>query len=70
MAVSQSDKCIVSFPLLQLVMGILERERETTVTITGMKGQYLDILVENQGRINFGSGILNNSKVGHSHTFQ
>ncbi|KAL5007876.1 hypothetical protein ScPMuIL_016682 [Solemya velum] len=43
-------------------LGVLERGGETDVNITGTKGQYLDILVENQGRIGFGSGMLNNSK--------
>lgn len=42
--------------------GIVVREKTTNVTITGKKDSTLDILVENQGHINFGSGINNNSK--------
>ncbi|GFS06358.1 beta-galactosidase [Elysia marginata] len=41
--------------------GILDRDN-VTVNITGSKGQAVDILVENMGRINYGSQILNNTK--------
>ena len=34
-----------------------------TVNITGRKGQKLDILVENMGRINYGAEINENQKV-------
>ncbi|XP_013396462.1 beta-galactosidase-like [Lingula anatina] len=43
--------------------GVVIRESsQTKLTITALTGQYLDILVENQGRINYGSGINNNTK--------
>ena len=42
---------------------IREREQNLTLSITAKKGQTLDILVENQGHINIGSGINNNTKV-------
>ncbi|XP_033762094.1 beta-galactosidase-like [Pecten maximus] len=42
--------------------GVVVREKSTNVTITGKQGATLDILVENQGHINFGSGINNNTK--------
>ena len=44
-------------------MGILDREGQSSMNITGQKGQTLDILVENQGRIGFAFGMNFNSKV-------
>ncbi|OWF47699.1 beta-galactosidase-like [Mizuhopecten yessoensis] len=42
--------------------GVIIREKSASVTITGKQGSTLDILVENQGHINYGSGINNNTK--------
>ncbi|GFO02595.1 beta-galactosidase [Plakobranchus ocellatus] len=42
--------------------GLLEREKTIDVNITGSKGQAVDILVENCGRINYGSKMLFNTK--------
>ncbi|XP_059174646.1 beta-galactosidase-like [Physella acuta] len=42
--------------------GLMDREK-TTVNITGKIGQAVDILVENQGRINYGKDINFNNKV-------
>jgi len=44
-------------------MGILERFKVLTINITGSSGSQVDLLVENMGRINYGSGI-NDFKVG------
>ncbi|RUS75852.1 hypothetical protein EGW08_016373 [Elysia chlorotica] len=41
--------------------GILDRD-SVAVNLTGSPGQAVDILVENMGRINYGSEILNNTK--------
>ncbi|XP_025094507.1 beta-galactosidase-like [Pomacea canaliculata] len=46
----------------QLPMGILNRNIVTKVNVTGSPLQYLDILVENQGRIGYSSSINNNTK--------
>lgn len=48
----------------QVPVGLVIRERihNLSLSITTKKGQTLDILVENQGHINFGSGINNNTK--------
>lgn len=40
-----------------VTMGILERNKNLTVNITGHAGSQVDILVENMGRINYGKGI-------------
>ncbi|XP_060086081.1 beta-galactosidase-like [Ylistrum balloti] len=42
--------------------GVIVREKSTSLNITGKQGAVLDILVENQGHINYGSGINNNTK--------
>jgi len=42
--------------------GLLDRDTNTTVAITGTKGQQVDILVENQGRIGFSTGMNWNTK--------
>ncbi|XP_005106715.1 beta-galactosidase isoform X2 [Aplysia californica] len=42
--------------------GILDREGASSVSIKGLKGQTVDILVENQGRIGFGYGMNFNLK--------
>ena len=42
--------------------GLLNREVNTTVNITGTKGQAVDILVENQGRIGFSTNMNFNVK--------
>ena len=44
-------------------MGMFNRDVVYQVNITGKIGQYLDILVENQGRISFGGNIRHNQKV-------
>ncbi|CAL8331462.1 unnamed protein product [Lota lota] len=38
-------------------VGILERNKGLTINITGSSGSQVDLLVENMGRINYGSGI-------------
>ncbi|XP_069111567.1 beta-galactosidase-like isoform X2 [Argopecten irradians] len=43
-------------------IGIVIREKETLLLMTGKKGQVLDILVENQGHINVGRGLTENLK--------
>ncbi|XP_053328055.1 beta-galactosidase-1-like protein [Spea bombifrons] len=35
--------------------GVLERDHIRTINVTGSAGEWLDVLVENMGRINFGS---------------
>ena len=49
---------------LQLFRGLLDRYGTTSFNLLAVEGQELSILVENQGRINFGSQLLNNRKVG------
>ncbi|OWF47700.1 beta-galactosidase-like [Mizuhopecten yessoensis] len=43
-------------------VGVLVRDTRTSLSVTGMKGQNLDILVENQGHITFNRGINDNLK--------
>ncbi|XP_069111565.1 beta-galactosidase-like isoform X2 [Argopecten irradians] len=43
-------------------VGVLMRDTQTSLSITGLKGQNLDILVENQGHITFNKGINDNLK--------
>ncbi|CAD5111240.1 DgyrCDS569 [Dimorphilus gyrociliatus] len=45
-----------------LYQGTVDRNENTFLNISGGKDQVLDILVENQGRINFGSQITQNRK--------
>ncbi|XP_039611905.1 beta-galactosidase-1-like protein [Polypterus senegalus] len=40
-----------------LYQGVMERDTTLVLNVTGQEGDYLDILVENMGRINFGSNI-------------
>lgn len=47
----------------QVPQGVLERSDASTVNITGPAGATLDLLVENMGRVNYGS-FINESKVG------
>ncbi|XP_063964906.1 beta-galactosidase-like isoform X2 [Lytechinus pictus] len=42
----------------QVWVGTLNRNNATSINITGIEGMTLDILVENQGHINYGSGML------------
>ena len=49
---------------LKMFRGLLDRYGTTSFNLLAVEGQELSILVENQGRINFGSQILNNRKVG------
>ncbi|KAM8934026.1 beta-galactosidase-like [Pelodytes ibericus] len=50
--------------------GVLERDRVRTINVTGNAGEWLDILVENMGRINFGAyfndlkGLVSNLTLG------
>ncbi|KAL3880342.1 hypothetical protein ACJMK2_032589 [Sinanodonta woodiana] len=46
----------------QIPFGIIERDKNTSVNITGVIGDYLDVLVENQARINYGNNINDNRK--------
>ena len=50
--------------LLQVSRGFVDRNVITGMSLVAKQDQYMDIFVENQGRINFGSDILNNTKVG------
>jgi beta-galactosidase len=43
--------------------GMLDRNGATSLNLLAKKGQHLNILVENQGRINFGAQINGNRKV-------
>lgn len=46
----------------QVYQGLLERDTALVINITGRQGDAADILVENMGRVNFGSKI-NDHKV-------
>lgn len=46
----------------QVFKGLLERDTVLALNITGQQGDTVDILVENMGRVNFGSNI-NDHKV-------
>ncbi len=48
--------------LLQVSRGLVDRNAITGLTLVAKRGQNLDIIVENQGHINFGP-INNGSKV-------
>lgn len=41
----------------QVFQGLLERDTVLVTNVTGRQGDTLDILVENMGRVNFGSKI-------------
>lgn len=41
----------------QVFQGLLQRDTELVMNITGKQGDTMDILVENMGRVNFGSKI-------------
>lgn len=41
----------------QVYQGLLQRDIRLVVNVTGQQGDTLDILVENMGRVNFGSKI-------------
>lgn len=43
--------------MLQKPQGMLYRTDVTHVNVTGSVGQYLDILVENQGRVGFNTAM-------------
>ena len=49
---------------LQMLRGLLDRYGTTSFNLLAVEGQELSILVENQGRTNYGSKILNSRKVG------
>ena len=42
---------------------MVDRTGSTQFNTLGMRGQTLDIIVENQGRINYGAQINDNKKV-------
>lgn len=44
-------------PCGQVFQGLLERDTVLVTNITGQQGDTVDILVENMGRVNFGSKI-------------
>lgn len=44
----------------------MERDTALVMNVTGNQGDQLDILVENMGRVNFGS-YLNDNKVSYLH---
>lgn len=41
----------------QVFQGLLQRDTILVMNVTGQQGDTLDILVENMGRVNFGSKI-------------
>ena len=41
----------------QVYQGLLERDIALVTNVTGKQGDTLDVLVENMGRVNFGSKI-------------
>lgn len=41
----------------QVFQGLLERDTMLVMNVTGQQGEIVDILVENMGRVNFGSKI-------------
>lgn len=43
--------------LLQVAVGVLERDIALTINVTGKNGSQLDLLVENMGRVNYGRHI-------------
>ena len=46
----------------------MDREHTATaVNITGKKGDTVDILVENRGRVNYGKDMIYQTKVGQIH---
>lgn len=47
----------------QMPTGLLNRNGATAFNMFALKGQTLDIIVENQGRINYGGQINDNKKV-------
>lgn len=51
---------------VQVFQGLLERDNALAINITGQQGDTVDILVENMGRVNFGSKI-NDYKVRTTH---
>lgn len=51
---------------VQVFRGLLERDNALVINITGQQGDTVDILVENMGRVNFGSKI-NDYKVRRTH---
>ena len=48
--------------MLQVYRGILYRDGATSVAIDGKKGDQVDIVVENMGRVGYSSDILHNTK--------
>lgn len=53
------------FAFVQVWVGTLNRVNATSMNITGSEGMTLDIFVENQGHINYGSGLYD-PKVGRT----
>ena len=51
------------FYCVQISQGFVDRNGVTSLNIVAAKGQALDLFIENQGRINYGSGINDNRKV-------
>lgn len=47
---------------VQVYQGLLERDTALVINVTGGQGDTMDVLVENMGRVNFGSKI-NDHKV-------
>ncbi|XP_056610898.1 beta-galactosidase-1-like protein isoform X3 [Triplophysa dalaica] len=50
----------VSRPLVKMYQGFMERDTTLVMNVTGRQGDQLDILVENMGRVNFGTYINDN----------
>ena len=49
----------------QDVVGFLDRKAQQSLHLVASKGSILSVLVENQGRTNFGAAIRDNRKVCH-----
>ena len=51
-------------PNSQRLLGILDSNMVDSLLMQGYKGQKLDIIVENTGRVNYGKEMRNGKKVG------
>ena len=55
---------LLSYICWQVPQGVVYRtDKDLTVDVSVSSGSVLDILVENTGRINYGGGLNNNSRV-------
>ena len=54
---------------MQVPQGFLYRDSSTSVNVSGSAGQYLDILVENTGRVGFSTAMNFMRKASRSNVF-